>query len=179
MPSWSQGYIALGSSLGDRIRYLKMGILHLDIHPQVNVLQCSQIWATQPIGAAQNQFLNMVLRIETSLEPLEMLDLLLEIELKNGRKRGVHWMDRTLDLDLLLLDTWTWHDSRLQLPHPRMFERAFVLVPLKEIFCGERGELFNAVTEPPKGMWPVGLFSLAKNHQIKYFAKKQLYWSSL
>ena len=99
-----QALIGLGSSLGNRLRHLRIGIIHLKSHSQIRVSLMSRVWQTPPLGNARHPFLNMCIRVQTTLLPRELLDVLLEIELKCQRIRGVHWMDRTLDMDLLLYD---------------------------------------------------------------------------
>lgn len=130
------GYVALGSNLGDRLAHLRFGLRELD-GGEVRVTARSSIWETEPVGTADpSWFLNMVARIETSLAPLPLLDLLLGIELRSGRRRTVPNAPRTLDLDLLMLGETQWSDSRLTLPHPRMWDRRFVLEPLRELVPG-------------------------------------------
>src|SRR6185295_1772427 len=97
----------------------------------------SSVWETEPVGSkAPEWFLNMVVRGETELAPIDVLDILLAIEQRAGSVRTVPNAPRVLDLDLLLLDQLTWNDARLVLPHPRMWERRFVLEPLREIAPG-------------------------------------------
>ena len=125
--------IALGSNLGDSRSILVSAIDWLQMHPQIEVLAVSSWYRTKPIGPPQPDYLNGCVTIRTSLTPLELLRVLQAIEAKFGRVRQERWGARTLDLDLLLYETQIIDALTLQLPHPRMVERAFVLVPLAEI----------------------------------------------
>ena len=94
----------------------------------------SSVWESEPVDCPSLRgFLNMAVRVRTERQPLELLDLLLSIERSAGRTRGARNAPRTLDLDLLMLGDLQWSDDRLRLPHPRMWERRFVLEPLCEI----------------------------------------------
>ena len=127
-------YIAVGSNIGDRYHYLMSGIDQLDQHEKVKVVNTSSVYETDPVGyTKQDLFLNMVIEIKTDLDPFELLDVLLNIELKLGRKREIVWGPRTLDLDILLYNQENIESEKLIVPHPRMTERAFVMVPLLEL----------------------------------------------
>jgi 2-amino-4-hydroxy-6-hydroxymethyldihydropteridine diphosphokinase len=125
--------IALGSNLGDSRSILVSAINRLQMHPQIEILAVSNWYLTKPIGPPQPDYLNGCVTIQTSLTPLELLRVLQAIEAEFGRVRQERWGARTLDLDLLLYETQIIDAPTLQLPHPRMVERAFVLVPLAEI----------------------------------------------
>jgi 2-amino-4-hydroxy-6-hydroxymethyldihydropteridine diphosphokinase len=125
--------IALGSNLGDSRSILVSAINRLQMHPQIEILAVSNWYLTKPIGPPQPDYLNGCVTIRTSLTPLELLRVLQAIEAEFGRVRQERWGARTLDLDLLLYETQIIDAPTLQLPHPRMVERAFVLVPLAEI----------------------------------------------
>ncbi len=128
-------YIGLGSNLGDRQQYIYQAVESLHRHPAVTVERCSSLYETKPVGLTdQPYFLNMVLVVRTDLKPLELLDLLLQVEQSLGRVRDIRWGPRTIDLDLLIYGTASIQGGRLELPHPRMRERAFVLIPLIEIW---------------------------------------------
>lgn len=103
------------------------------MHPQIEILAVSNWYLTKPIGPPQPDYVNGCVTIRTSLTPLELLRVLQAIEAEFGRVRQERWGARTLDLDLLLYETQIIDAPTLQLPHPRMVERAFVLVPLAEI----------------------------------------------
>ncbi|WP_243388433.1 2-amino-4-hydroxy-6-hydroxymethyldihydropteridine diphosphokinase [Bacillus kexueae] len=127
-------YISLGSNMGERYSFLTQAIQRLDNHPQVSVLKKSSIYETEPVGyTEQDLFLNMVVKLETSLTPFELLSLLQQIEVELGRKRLIRWGPRTLDLDILLFNHENIETEQLMIPHPRMFDRSFVLIPLFEI----------------------------------------------
>ena len=126
-------YIALGSNLGDRKGHLEAGLEGLGLLG-MKPAAVSSVWETEPIGTTfPRWFWNMVVMTRTDREPLELLDALLEIERRNGRRRREPNAPRTLDMDLLLLGDVTVDVERLRLPHPRMWERRFVLEPLAEI----------------------------------------------
>ncbi len=126
-------YLGLGSDLGDRRGYLRAGIESLRPAGVVPIA-VSSVWETAGIDIPEpRRFLNMVLRVATDLEPRELLDRLLAIEVDSGRVRGVRNGPRTLDLDLLLMGGLRIEDPGLCVPHPRMWERLFVLAPLAEI----------------------------------------------
>ncbi|KIY22933.1 MULTISPECIES: 2-amino-4-hydroxy-6-hydroxymethyldihydropteridine diphosphokinase [Mesobacillus] len=130
----NKAYIALGSNLGDRFGYLTQAIILLEGQEKISVINTSSIYETDPVGyTEQDQFLNMVIKVATSLSPVELLDTCLDIELKLGRKREIKWGPRTLDLDILLYNHEIVETEKLTLPHPRMSERAFVILPLLEM----------------------------------------------
>ena len=127
-------YIAIGGNLGDRRAYLQAGIKEIAALPGTHLAAISRAYETQAVGpVAQPDFLNAVVAIETALAPAPLLAALLAAEKKHQRQRRIHWGPRTLDLDLLLYGERTVHSADLTLPHPRMHERRFVLVPLCEI----------------------------------------------
>lgn len=127
-------YIALGSNLGDRAQTLKDAIMALRQHPHIEVEQLSNIYETDPVGFIdQPAFLNMVIRVSTTLPAIDLLTEQFTVEEQLGRKREVRWGPRTIDLDLLIYDNVLMKTDRLILPHPRMMERAFVLVPLHDV----------------------------------------------
>ena len=127
--------IGLGSNLGDRATQLQSALRRLSEHSSVSSLIASTLHGTQPAGgpAGQDDFLNAAARIETSLPAQAMLELLLEIEANVGRTRGERWGARVIDLDLLLYEDHVLDTPSLQLPHPRMAFRRFVLVPAVEV----------------------------------------------
>ncbi|KIL19597.1 2-amino-4-hydroxy-6-hydroxymethyldihydropteridine diphosphokinase [Bacillus safensis] len=141
-------YIALGSNIGKKETYLKEAVKKLHEHPEVQVELISSIYETAPVGYEnQDDFLNMAVKISTSLRPEELLSLTQKIEQELGRTREVRWGPRTADLDILLYNRENIETEQLVVPHPRMYERLFVLVPMSEI-CPEIGEVqINAVTD--------------------------------
>jgi 2-amino-4-hydroxy-6-hydroxymethyldihydropteridine diphosphokinase len=129
-----KAYLSLGSNLGDRAYYLGSAIAALGKEEGIRVLRESSIYETEPLGlTAQPDFWNMVLEIETDLEPLALLRVCQQIENDLGRKRILHWGPRTVDIDLLLYDNIVGNSTELILPHPRLEEREFVLAPLREL----------------------------------------------
>lgn len=125
--------IALGSNLGDSQRLLQGALTSLDQHPNIIVTACAGLYQTAPIGPPQPDYLNSCALLETALSPEALLRVLLQVEAQFGRQRRERWGPRLLDLDLLLFDDVVLTTPTLQIPHPRMHERAFVLVPLAEI----------------------------------------------
>jgi len=125
--------VALGSNLGNSQQNVKSAIAALDHHAHITVQAVSSWYETVPVGPAQPNYVNGCTLLTTGLSPLALLDTLLGIENQLGRVRQQRWGARTLDLDLLLYNNQTLDHPRLQLPHPGMRERAFVLVPLAEI----------------------------------------------
>jgi 2-amino-4-hydroxy-6-hydroxymethyldihydropteridine diphosphokinase len=125
-------YISLGSNLGDRMAALRAAIEALGEYGTVDAV--SAVYETTPVGYVdQPDFLNAVVRLETDLPPVPLLDALNTIEANMGRVRTFRNAPRTLDLDLLLYGDQIVSTPRLTIPHPRMHERAFVLAPLSEI----------------------------------------------
>jgi 2-amino-4-hydroxy-6-hydroxymethyldihydropteridine diphosphokinase len=125
--------IGLGSNLGDSPRTLQEAIDQLQSIPHIQIDKVASYYRTKPIGPPQPDYLNSAATLTTSLSPWQLLDILQDIENLAGRTREVHWGPRTLDLDLLLFGVWQIDSPRLQVPHPRMAERGFVLLPLAEI----------------------------------------------
>jgi 2-amino-4-hydroxy-6-hydroxymethyldihydropteridine diphosphokinase len=126
--------LGLGANLGDRLAALQRAVEVLDdegVHPTA----CSRVWETAPVGgpAGQPSFLNAVIRARTARDPEGVLDAAHVAEQALGRVREVRWGPRTLDVDVLLYDGVVRDDPALTLPHPRMTERAFVLLPLLDI----------------------------------------------
>lgn len=129
-----RAFIGLGSNIGDTEETIKEALRRLDNNPDINIIAVSSLYLTEPLGY-ENQpwFSNCVAEVETSLDPDRLLDALQDTENNLGRKRTIRWGPRTLDLDILLYDKLTICSERLTVPHPRMRERAFVMVPLAEI----------------------------------------------
>lgn len=127
-------FLGLGSNLGDRLATLQRAVDLLGATPGVEVEACSRVWETDPVGGPpQPEFLNVVLRIETSRAPTELLAACNEVEAALGRVRDVRWGPRTIDIDVLTIDGFASDDPRLTVPHPRMTQRAFVLLPLLDL----------------------------------------------
>ncbi|WP_242224319.1 2-amino-4-hydroxy-6-hydroxymethyldihydropteridine diphosphokinase [Bacillus cereus group sp. BfR-BA-01380] len=127
-------YIALGSNMGERYMYLSQAIELLGAHPAIEIEDVSSVYETDPVGfTEQDCFLNLVIKISTNLLPQELLMVTQKVENELGRKREIKWGPRTIDLDILLYNHENIEAENLIVPHPRMFERAFVIVPLMEI----------------------------------------------
>lgn len=130
----NRAYIGLGTNIEPRIDYLNKALRLLKKDKRINVLKASSIYQTAPVGYTdQPDFLNMVIEIDTSLIAIDLLDVCQDIEQHLGRKRTIRFGPRTIDLDILVYNQENRQSERLIIPHPRMYERAFVLVPLKEI----------------------------------------------
>jgi len=129
-----QAFVGIGSNLGDRAATITEATERLRHSPGIYAVESSSIYESVPIGDTdQPMFLNAVLGIETSLDPEELLQILVGIESEFGRVRLTRWGARTLDLDLLAYEDDARSSPSLELPHPRMWERAFVVAPLREL----------------------------------------------
>lgn len=127
-------YLGLGSNLGDRLATLERAVDLLEATSGIEVVACSRVWETDPIGGPpQPDFLNVVLRIETSRAPAELLAACNDVEATLDRVRDVRWGPRTIDIDVLTIDGYVSDDPHLTVPHPRMTQRAFVLMPLIDL----------------------------------------------
>lgn len=126
-------YLSLGSNQGDSGENLLDAVREL-AQRGLRILDVSGIYITEPVGfKEQPDFLNLVLLAETDMEPLILLNQIAEIEELLGRVREVRWGPRTIDIDILFFGDRKIHTAELIIPHPRISERAFVLIPLKEI----------------------------------------------
>ena len=127
-------YLSIGANLGDKRKSLRQAVEYISQIDGVVLLGVSHFYETEPWGVTnQPNFINSAVKIESGLEPLQLLDSLQAIEYKLGRVRKEHWGARTIDIDILSIDDITMDTERLKLPHPYMFERDFVLVPLSEV----------------------------------------------
>ncbi|MGE7767830.1 2-amino-4-hydroxy-6-hydroxymethyldihydropteridine diphosphokinase [Peribacillus sp. NPDC096540] len=127
-------YLSIGSNLGNRLVTFKSAFQLLDENSRIELVACSSLYETDPVGYTdQDCFLNAVFKVKTDLKPEELLQTCMQIEQELGRKREVRWGPRTLDLDILLYNHENIETEILSVPHPRMHERAFVLVPLMEV----------------------------------------------
>ena len=127
-------YIALGSNLNNPKKQVKDGILYISKLNEVTLLNKSFLYETSPVGIIeQPNFINAVIKIKSNLSPQELLNKLLNIENIAGRIRVDKNGPRTLDLDILLFDDLILNENNLIIPHPRMHERLFVLIPLQDI----------------------------------------------
>lgn len=129
-----RAFIGLGANLGDPESQVRRAIAELGTLPRTRLLASSSLYRSAPVGVAeQPDFVNAVAKIETALAARELLDELLAMEARFGRERPTPGAPRTLDLDLLLYGDQVIAEPGLDVPHPRMHERAFVLAPLAEI----------------------------------------------
>lgn len=127
-------FLGLGSNLGDRRENLLAALRLLDGNEDVRVAEVSSVYETKPWGVTeQPDFLNMVALVHTSLGPRGMLAVCREVEEELGRVRGKRWGPRVIDVDILLMDDLELEEEDLIIPHPRMLERDFVMVPLLEL----------------------------------------------
>ena len=125
-------YLGLGSNLGDRLANLNAAVQALE--PRVHLIQASPVYETPPWGYLdQPYFLNQVIKTETDLSPAELLALIKQLERELGREPTFRNGPRRIDIDILFYDDLILHEDRLQIPHPRLEKRAFVLVPLAAI----------------------------------------------
>ena len=147
-----EAIVALGSNLGDRAGFLQYAVGELG-----NVTAMSQVFETEPIGGPDDQgaYLNMVVKVETSLDPFAFIRRCQRIEAGAMRQRVVHWGPRTLDVDLLFFDDVQISSETLTVPHPRINERRFVLTPLAEVAPERCPEGWDE-TLPPDAVMPRG-----------------------
>lgn len=154
--------IALGGNLGDPPATLATALHRLAAHPGISIMACSPLYRSTAIGPeGQPDYANAVILISTLLPPLPLLDILQQLENEAGRLRMVRWGARTLDLDLLLFGEDSISHPRLQVPHPEMTQRQFVMRPLHDIAPDGTlpdGRAFSAITAglPDSGLaiWP-------------------------
>jgi len=136
-PRLYNAHVGLGSNLDDPERHVRQALQELGRLPRTQLIACSSLYRTAPVGKLdQPDFVNAVALLTSALSPRELLAELLALEARHGRVRGERNGPRTLDLDLLLLGDQVVHEAGLEVPHARMHERAFVLLPLAEISPG-------------------------------------------
>ena len=139
-----QAYLGLGSNIGDRKQLLLTAIDLIGNIKGIKVTKQSSIYETAPIGYTdQPNFLNLCLEIETELSPQQLLKHCLDIEQQLHRVREIRWGPRTLDIDILLYSDNIIETDNLSVPHPRMQERAFVLIPLNDIASDKQDPRLN------------------------------------
>ncbi|MEI8200935.1 MAG: 2-amino-4-hydroxy-6-hydroxymethyldihydropteridine diphosphokinase [Eubacteriales bacterium] len=147
----STAFLSIGSNLGNRMGNLKKALSLLSSHPSITVVNVSSVYETDPVGfAQQDDFLNLVCKIETDLSPIALLLYTQTIEQILFRERTIRFGPRTIDVDILTYDAIVMQTDELFLPHPRMSERAFVQIPLHEILDG-------------------GTFKLDQDPSVRYF----------
>jgi 2-amino-4-hydroxy-6-hydroxymethyldihydropteridine diphosphokinase len=126
----TRAFLALGSNLGDRAAELRRAVTAM-----TEVAAASGVYETEPVGGPEGQgaYLNMVVQLETDRSPRQLLETCRSLEAAAGRVRDVHWGPRPLDVDVLWIDGISVDEADLQVPHPRLRERPFVLAPLAEL----------------------------------------------
>ena len=130
----NKAYLGLGTNMGDRENYLRQACLILNSNPNINVCKISKTYETKAWGYTnQDDFLNICMEIETSLNENELLKICQEVENELNRVRIIRWGPRTIDVDILFFNDIISDDETLTLPHPRIKERAFVLIPLMDL----------------------------------------------
>ncbi|MBC8016101.1 MAG: 2-amino-4-hydroxy-6-hydroxymethyldihydropteridine diphosphokinase [Sporomusaceae bacterium] len=126
--------IGLGSNIGDREKNIASAIQKIANHPEIHIDKVSSLYETKPIGVTeQPDFLNGVVSIDTALTPFKLLEVCLDVEYQMGRVRDQRWGPRNIDIDILVYHDHFIQDEVLQIPHPCLHERRFVLIPLQEI----------------------------------------------
>jgi len=136
----SEAVVGLGSNLGDKSAYLLEAVQALSRLPGTKIKGISAIYASKPEGTVEDQedYHNMAVKLETGMSPMALLGACLGIEAAMGRKRAARGAARVIDLDLLLYEGVKNESFELSLPHPRLLQRAFVLLPLKELYPAGR-----------------------------------------
>jgi 2-amino-4-hydroxy-6-hydroxymethyldihydropteridine diphosphokinase len=130
----TRAYLALGSNLGDRRAHLQRAVELIGATPEVAVVAISRVYETAPVGGPeQGDYLNAVIAVDTTLDPRALLALAQRAEQDAERVRAERWGPRTLDVDVLLYGDLELEDPDLTIPHPRMWERSFVLAPLRDV----------------------------------------------
>ena len=128
-------YLGMGSNLGDRLKSLELAMEKLGLLLGNQLKKVSSIIENPPLsgGPVQGPFLNLVVALETELQPLELLHLIQQIENEGGRQRQVFWGPRTIDIDILFYGNKVINSPELTVPHPEIYNRAFVILPLLEL----------------------------------------------
>jgi 2-amino-4-hydroxy-6-hydroxymethyldihydropteridine diphosphokinase len=133
-PNRERVFLSLGGNIGDPAQAMGAALRMLDADPQTEIVAVSSLYRTPPWGKIdQPDFLNAAAELRTALPPRALLDLCLEAERKLKRVRGERWGPRLVDIDILVFGDRVIREAGLDIPHPRMLERGFVLVPLAEI----------------------------------------------
>lgn len=129
-------FLSLGSNMGDKVGYIQQAYKMLDFTDKIKVKKCSSFYETEPFGhKSQDWFVNVALEIETDLSPEELLQKCLKVEEQLGRQRyeTIKWGPRTIDIDIIFYADNVIATDNLQVPHPQMHHRAFVIVPMLEL----------------------------------------------
>lgn len=164
-PRGETAFLGLGSNVGDRLAHLQQALRLIDDDARTDVVDVSSVYETAPVGGpAQDPYYNAVARVVTRRSPRALLGVAGAVEQALGRVRTVRWGPRTIDVDVLLYGVRVVTTQRLVVPHPRMMERAFVLVPLLEVAPGwklpDGGTVSAAVARlaPIEGVHPLGRY---------------------
>ena len=143
-----RAYVGIGSNLGDRLAHLRAAVHGLGAATSVSVVAVSAVYETAPVGGPrQPDYLNAVVALDTTLSPRGLLDLAQALERDAHRVRGERFGPRTLDVDVLLVGEERVDEHDLEVPHPRLYERGFVLAPLRDLDP-------DAAGPAPPGGWP-------------------------
>lgn len=127
-------YLGLGTNMGDRLLNLRNAVDFLDEYEGINMIKQSNVYETKAWGyTEQDDFLNMCVEVETEIDKYDLLKICKEVEQKLQRKRIIRWGPRTIDVDILFYNDFVSDDEELILPHPRIKQRAFVLIPLLDL----------------------------------------------
>ena len=163
MSNKARAFIGAGANLGEPVRQIREARDALRKSPGIKFLAASSLYRTQPVGPVeQPPFINAVFALEPEIDPHDLLSLLLEIEQNMGRVRGERWGPRVIDLDLLFFGEETIEKPGLEVPHPRLHERRFVLAPLAEIAPGFVHPVFKKTVSELLAGLPEGDFWVEK-----------------
>jgi 2-amino-4-hydroxy-6-hydroxymethyldihydropteridine diphosphokinase len=157
-----RAFLGLGSNVGDRLANVQQAVDRLARTEGIRVVRASRVYETDPVGPPQPDYLNAVVEVETTLPPRALLEACLGIEAVMGRVRGERWGPRVIDLDVLTFGREAVDKPGLTVPHPRMHERAFVLVPLLELDPDPSlpgGRRLNSITLDPAALTKVRPFA--------------------
>ena len=158
--------MGLGSNMGDRFTFMCMAVEYLRNTGLFTDIRLSSLYETAPVGYMdQPPFLNAAFRARTEMPPLELLDVCRRVEHHLDRVRVIRWGPRTIDADILLYDFEEIDLPDLTVPHPRMFERNFVLIPLMEV-CSEEVSSRYRLPQRSAGLADQGIKRLEKNETI-------------
>lgn len=132
-------FLGLGSNIEDRLGYIQDAVNAINVHPKIRVDAVSSVYETEPVGGPeQDPYLNLVARVATLLSPRKLLAATQQVEHDLGRVRAERWGPRTIDVDILLYGDRVVKRRHIQIPHPRLDQRPFALVPLMEVAPGHR-----------------------------------------
>jgi 2-amino-4-hydroxy-6-hydroxymethyldihydropteridine diphosphokinase len=157
-----RAFLGMGSNEGDRLRFLREAVETLD-----GLLAVSPVYETDPVGGppGQDPYLNLVVALETDLSPRELLGVCQRLEAAAGRVRGERWGPRSLDVDILLVGDIVVDEPDLTVPHPRMYERRFVMAPLADIASDQVPAAWHA--EAGGGVRRVGTLEGYERHPAR------------